>query len=147
MLWTVHRADVIHHTVEEAGFAYLAVGLYAKSDDGGRYIEFQLADEEDRDWGYCIVDSPPHPVEPGDMPGLIEMMASHATLYGGLLEARFSGPDLILTFDDEAQRTFNWPQILTLRLVISEEERWALRTSLPEVLAVGPDGNVPAVML
>jgi hypothetical protein len=136
-----------HHTAEEAGFAYLALGLYADSVDGARYIEFQLADDEDRDWGYCIVDSPPRPIEPSDLLALAHTLASHATLYGGLLAARFSGHHLVLTFDDQAQSTFKWPPVLTLRLDISDEDRSALRTSLPEVLAVGPDGKVPAIAL
>jgi hypothetical protein len=73
------------------------------------------------------------------------MLASHNTLYGGLLDANFGGQDLVLTFDDEAQRTFNWPHVLTLRLDISDDDRSTLRASLPEVLAVGPDGRVPTI--
>ena len=147
VLWMVHRVDITRHTEEEAGLAYLAVAMYADSTDGARYIEFQLADEDDRDSGYCIVDSPPLPVEPGDLLALAHMIVSHTTLYGGLLDATFSGHELILTFDDQAQHTFNWPHILTLRLDISDDDRAALRTSLPEVLAVGPDGKVPTVNL
>lgn len=148
MLWTVRRVDVTQHTAEEAGLAYLAVGLHADSADGARYLEFQLADEDDRDWGYCIIDSPPRPFEPDDdVLALLHAVASHATLYGGLVEARFSGHDLILTFNGEAQSTFNWPALLTLRLNIDDDDLSALRTSLPLVLAVGPDGDVPAIVL
>jgi hypothetical protein len=103
VIWTVCRATVTPYTKEEAGHAYLAVALYANSAEGKRYIEFQLADEEDRDWGYCIVDGPPHQFEPGGVEALVAMLTSHATMYGGLLSATFDGADLVLIFDDEAQ--------------------------------------------
>ena len=147
MIWNVHRVDVTHYTEEEAGLAYLAVALTASSDDGNRYIEFQLADEEDRDWGYCIMDSSPHTVDASDLLSVARMVATHATIYGGLLEASLTVDELVLVFDDQAQQVFGWPRVLTLRLEVSEHDRDALRVGLRDVLAVGPDGRVPALAL
>ncbi|GAA3253339.1 hypothetical protein GCM10010532_101620 [Dactylosporangium siamense] len=148
MVWNVYRSTVTRYTKQEAGIAYLAVALFADSTEGRRYIEFQLADEEDRDWGYCIVDGPPTRFQPGDdVDALVTMMASHATLYGGLLSVSFDGMDLVLTFNDEAQRLFEWPRELTLRLDIAADELNALREGLHEVLAVGPGGNVPTITI
>ncbi|GAA4259049.1 hypothetical protein GCM10022255_082170 [Dactylosporangium darangshiense] len=148
MVWNVYRSTVTRYTRQEAGLAYLAVALFADSTEGRRYIEFQLADEEDRDWGYCIVDGPPTKFQPGDgVEELVTMMTSHATLYGGLLSVSLDGMGLVLTFDDEAQRLFEWPRELTLRLGITADELNALREGLPEVLAVGPGGKVPTITL
>ena len=58
MGWTVTSAVVKKHTEEEAGLAYLSVTLAERSGASGRLIEFQIAlDGDDRDDGYCVVDS------------------------------------------------------------------------------------------
>ncbi len=147
MVWNVYRSTVTRYSKQQAGLAYLAVALYADSTEGERYIEFQLSDEENRDWGYCIVDGPPTAFQPGGLEALVTMLTSHETMYGGLVSASFNGADLVLTMNDEAQRIFEWPQELILRLEITAEELNALRKSLPEVLAVGPDGVVPTIRL
>ena len=147
MVWNVYRSTVTRYSKQQAGLAYLAVALYADSTEGERYIEFQLSDEEDRESGYCIVDGPPTAFQPGGLEALVTMLTSHATVYGGLDSASFNGADLVLTLNDEAQRIFEWPRELTLRLEITAEELNALRKSLPEVLAVGPDGVVPTIRL
>jgi hypothetical protein len=147
VVWNVYRSTVTRYSKQEAGLAYLAVALYADSTEGKRYLEFQLSDEEDRDWGYCMIDGPPTTFQPGGVEALVTALTSHATVYGGLVSASFYGPDLVLTLNDEAQRVFEWPQELVLRLEITAEEFNALRTGLPEVLAVGPDGVVPTVTL
>jgi hypothetical protein len=147
VVWNVYKATVTRHTKASAGLAYLAVALCATSADGERYIEFQGPDDQEPDWGYCIVDGPPHHFQGGGIEGIVDMLTSHATLYGGLLSATFDGPNLVLTFTNEAQRIFKWPQELTLRLDITSEERDALRQALPEALAIGPRGTVPTVTL
>ena len=47
MAWTDRRVDVTEYTEEEAGMAYLAVGLAESPDLDGQYLEFQLATDED----------------------------------------------------------------------------------------------------
>jgi hypothetical protein len=78
---------------------------------------------------------------------LVATLSSHESLYGGVLAARLDGPDLVLTFDEEAAHLFGWPRELSLHLEVAGEEREALRTGLAEVLAVGPNGATPIVAL
>ncbi|GAB3862161.1 hypothetical protein ACFPIJ_46955 [Dactylosporangium cerinum] len=149
MAWDVHRSQVTRHTRQEAGLAYLAVALFIDLPEGARYIEFQLADEpDDRSWGYCVVDGPPTRFQPGDgIEELVTMMSSHACMYGGVTSARLDGSNLVLVFDEEAARLFGWPRELPLHLNITHEDRDALRAGLAEVLAVGPNGKAPTIVL
>jgi hypothetical protein len=144
--WTVRRIDVTQHTEEEAGLAYLSVGLAESPDLTGRYLEFQLADDEDeREEGYCVVDSPPEGVDVSDPLAVAAMVAGHRTLCGGVTECRLSGDQLTFTLTDEAQQTFGWPAVLTLQLDITSEDRTTLQRGLTQVLSVGADGTAPAM--
>ncbi|WP_120691026.1 hypothetical protein [Micromonospora musae] len=140
--------DVTQHTEDQVGMAYLAVSLAELPDLTGRYLEFQLADDEDeREEGYCMVDSPPEPVNVTNPLAVAAMVAGHRTLYGGVAECRMTHDHLMLTVNDEAQRIFGWPPVLELQLAVSADDRAALREGLTRVLAIGPYGDQPVLHL
>jgi hypothetical protein len=147
MRWTVQHAAVRKYTEEEAGLAYLSVVLAEKPSARGRYIEFQLAlDEDEREEGYCVVDTAP-PSYDGDPITLALEAATHKTLYGGVKECRLDKSTLTFRFSWKAHRTFRWPRTLTLKLQLPADQRDALPPALVQVFASAPPGELPPRVL
>jgi hypothetical protein len=146
MGWTVTSAVVKEHTEEEAGLAYLSVTLAERSGAGGRLVEFQVAlDGDDRDDGYCVMDSLPDFGE--DLLDMAHAIGTHKTLYGGVKSYRIDGDELSFRFSWKAQRLFGWPRTLKLTLAVPMDQRDALGPGLAAVFAVAPPGERPPRVL
>jgi hypothetical protein len=141
--WTVQHAVVKEYTEEEAGLAYLSVVLAEQPGPRGRYMEFQLAlDEDEREDGYCVMDGVP-PAYDDDLAAMALAIGTHKNLYGGVKECRLDGDALTFRFYWKARRMFRWPRTLKLKLAVPADQREALLRGLPAVFAVAPQGERP----
>jgi hypothetical protein len=147
MHWTVQHAVVREYAEDEAGLAYISVVLAEQPGPRGRYIEFQLAlDEDERADGYCVMDGAP-PSQDADAVAMALVIGAHRTLYGGVKECRLDKDDLTFRFSWRAERMFRWPRTLRLKLDLPDDRRDALRRGLAKVLAVAPQGERPPNVL
>ena len=148
MGWTVQCAEVKRYTEDEAGLAYLSVVLAERPVGRGRYIEFQVAlDEDEAEEGYCVMDAPP-PSYGGSIAALAMEVGTHKTLYGGVEECRLDKEVLTLRFSSSARKLFRWPRELRLRLDLPIGRLDVLRPALLEVFSIAPPGeSAPRLLL
>jgi len=138
--WLVRRADVVTHTEEESGLAYLSVSLRDDALGSCRFIEFQLAlDPDERMGGYCILDSAP--VGSGDPLHDIAVQVSHRSLYGGVRRCEAAGTTIVLSFEPEAQQVFGWSGRETFLLEMGNEKRKELLKAMQLVFSSAPPGE------
>src|SRR5690606_14549960 len=101
----------------------------------GKFGEFQLADDpEEREWGYCMVDSPATSEPFTSVP--------HGTVYVGVTKCIFAGRELRLEFNESAQQTLGWPPAMQLSLEVDEATIGRLRAALRQLLSVPPAGEM-----
>ncbi len=143
-VWNLERVSVD----EDIDKGWHSVVLDATRRGEAIHFEIQLdVDEEERDDGYCIVDSAaPHSATCDAEASVVEM-AFHRTLYGGIEECGIVKKGLYFVLSRRAQELFNWPRVLVFALSLDRGQRSRLESGLRIVLSAGCKGGYPVLRL
>lgn len=143
-VWGLERVSVD----EDINKGWHSVVLDATRRGEVIHFEIQLdVDEEEREDGYCIVDSPAPHQETCDAETSVVETAFHRTLYGGIEECGIVNEGLYFVLSRQAQTLFNWPRVLMFRLSLDRGQRSRLESGLRTVLSAGCKGSYPVLRL
>ncbi|MDM4718174.1 hypothetical protein QTQ03_00670 [Micromonospora sp. WMMA1363] len=142
--WEVQSVEIDQYL--EKGWYSVAINATKGNDE--LYLEIQLdTDEEERDDGYCIVDSPIYPDSMHLSEDRLRRIALHRTLYGGIEECGLVGPLLYFVLSDTAQDAFGWPRRLELSLYSTMAQLDSLREGLLRVFGAVGDAARPLLRM